>query len=685
MSNPLLEEHPLPPFARITVDHVEPAVNQRIDQIFSVLETQLSLIENGAVPTWDNLVAPFEEASDLLNQTWSPISHLNGVKNSDALRKVYEACIQKLTELGTAIDQHEPLYRAYKRLAGSESFQQLSVPQQAVIEHALRDFRLAGVALSEKEKRRYAEIQQKLSALSNQFSNNVLDSTQAWYCQFDDVKALAGLPESAVALAQQTAQQKQLSGYVITLDMPSYLAVITYADDRKLREKIYRAFATRASTESDLADKDIWDNTKIIEDILSCRHELACLLGFDNYAQLSLSTKMAETPEQVIDFLENLAEKSTVSAKKDWQELCDYVRDHASIDVLEAWDIAYYSEQLKQEQYAISQEVLRPYFPAEKVKQGLFEVVKRLFGIQVISDDSAELYHPDVHFYRIEKNQQTIAYFYFDIYARDKKRGGAWMADCRSRRLRKVGDTIKLQHPVAYLTCNFTPPVGDSPSLLTHQEVTTLFHEFGHGLHHMLTEIEVAPVSGISGVAWDAVELPSQFLENWCWQPLVIPMISGHHKTGEPLPDDLLNKMLAAKNFQSGLQMLRQVEFSLFDMLLHKEYDVSQQCDVQEVLNRVREKISIVFPPTFNRFQNSFSHIFAGGYAAGYYSYKWAEVLSADAFSLFEEKGIFDKATGELFLHTVLANGGSKPAMELFVDFRGREPKIDALLKHSGL
>jgi oligopeptidase A len=545
-----------------------------------------------------------------------------------------------------------------------------------VIEHALRDFTLSGVALPEAQKKRYGEIQKQLSALSNQFSNNVLDSTQAWQIQFDSADALAGLSEMAIAAAKQTAEQKQLSGCVITLDMPSYMAVITYADDRDLREKIYRAFATRASQYSELDDKEKWDNTAIIKEILALRHELAVLLGFDNYAALSMATKMADSSSQVIEFLENLASKSRTYAEKDLQQLSDYAQSQGDIESLQAWDVSYYSEKLRQEKYAISQEALRPYFPAEKVLDGMFTVVNKLFGITISAVEDVALYHPDVRFYRIEKEQKTIAYFYFDIYARDKKRGGAWMADCRTRRLRKN----ELQLPVAYLTCNFTPPVGDTPSLLTHQEVTTLFHEFGHGLHHMLTQMTDAAVSGISGVAWDAVELPSQFLENWCWEKSVIPLISAHYQTGEALPDDMLEKMLAAKNFQSGMQMVRQIEFSLFDIRLHAE----NNADVQGLLDEVRQQVAVMIPPAFNQFQNGFSHIFAGGYAAGYYSYKWAEVLSADAFSLFEKKGIFDQKTGEKFLNTVLANGGSQAPMDLFVAFRGREPSVDALLKHSG-
>lgn len=674
MNNPLLEEHRLPPFNVINIDHIKPAIEARIDGVWSVLNQQLALIENGEQPTWNNLVAPFEEASDLLNQSWSPVSHLNGVQNSDKLRDVYGECIQLLTEFGTAIDQHQDLFKAYTALSESDAFNALTQPQQKVIRDALRDFQLAGVALDDDKRQRYGDIKKRLSTLATEFSNHVLDSTQAWHLQFDDVAALAGLPDSALASAQQTAQQKGLNGYVTTLDMPSYLAVMTYADDRELREKTYTAFATRASTGE-------WDNTPLIDETLDLRHELAQLLGFNNYAELSLVTKMAESPQQVIHFLTELAEQSRPIALQNLQSLTEYAQQEHGIEILEAWDLAYYSEKYREMHYAISQEVLRPYFPAERVMQGMFAVVNKLYGIAIATVDDVALYHDDVAFFEIKKDNQTIAYFYLDIYARDKKRGGAWMADCRTRRLRKG----EIQLPVAYLTCNFTPPVGDTPSLLTHQEVTTLFHEFGHGLHHMLTQMTEAAISGISGVAWDAVELPSQFLENWCWEKDVIPMISGHYQTGEPLPDDLLEKMLAAKNFQSGMQMVRQIEFALFDMRIHADRTPENPIPVQQVLDNVRQQVAVTIPPAFNKFQNSFTHIFAGGYAAGYYSYKWAEVLSADAYSLFEEKGIFDQATGEHFFSTILANGGSQEPMALFKAFRGRKPKTDALLRHSGI
>lgn len=674
MNNPLLEEHHLPPFNAIEIKHIKPAIEARIEHVWSVLNTQLAIIEQGEAASWANLVAPFEEASDLLSQSWSPVSHLNGVQNSDELRKVYTDCIQLLTDFGTAIDQHQPLFEAYESLRASAAFNELTAPQQKVIDDALRDFRLAGVALPEDKKQRYGELQKQLSTLSMTFSNNVLDATQAWFTHFKTKGELAGLPEGALASAQQAASQKELTGYVITLDIPSYMAVITYADDRALREKIYRAYATRATSGK-------WDNSPLIKETLALRYELARLLGFESYADLSLATKMAESTEQVEEFLFTLAEKSLPVAKKDLQALQKFAVDEHGINDLQAWDVAYYSEKLRQRDYAISQEELRPYFPAERVMDGMFVVVGKLFGITIERIESVDVYHKDVRFYVIKKAGEIQAYFYFDIYARAKKRGGAWMADCRTRRLRDGS----IQLPVAYLTCNFTPPVGGKPSLLTHQEVTTLFHEFGHGLHHMLTQMTEAAVSGISGVAWDAVELPSQFLENWCWAREVIPMISGHYKTGEPLPNDLLEKMLAAKNFQSGMQMVRQLEFSLFDFLLHAQYSDTNPVDAQDVLDKVRSEVAVMEPPAFNKFQNSFSHIFAGGYAAGYYSYKWAEVLSADAFSLFEEAGVFDQATGEKFLNTILSNGGSQEPMALFKAFRGREPNTDALLRHGGI
>ncbi|HEY8941153.1 MAG TPA: M3 family metallopeptidase, partial [Cellvibrio sp.] len=608
MTNPLLEAHTLPPFSAIRAEHVEPAVRQLIADGRAQLA---SLLGELSTVTWNNLVAPIEEQGDKLDQAWAPVSHLNSVANSDELRKAYTESIALLTDYSTEFSQNEDLYKAYQQLADSSEYAQLTQAQRQTLDNALRDFRLGGVALNEADKKRFGEIQKRLSELSTQFSNNVLDATQAWHKHFDSADALAGLPESALAQAAQTAAQKNLQGYVITLDFPSYYAVMMYADNRALREEIYTAYVTRASAAGKKADGSAaaeWDNSAIIAETLALRHELARLLGFNNYAERSLASKMAESPGQVLQFLNELAQKTRPYAEQDYAELRAFAAANGCAD-LQAWDTTYYSEKLRVEKYSVSQEELRPYFPAEKVISGMFAVVQRLFGIEVKQITQFDSYHPDVRFYNIEKNGRQIASFYLDLFAREKKKGGAWMADCRVRRKTSTG----VQLPVAFLTCNFTPPVGATPSLLTHDEVTTLFHEFGHGLHHMLTQIEVAAVSGINGVAWDAVELPSQFMENWCWEPEAIPLISGHYQTGESLPQNLLDKMLAAKNFQSGLQMIRQLEFSLFDFRLHAEYDPAAPKSAQDVLNEVRDAVAVIKPPAFNRFENSFSHIFAGG------------------------------------------------------------------------
>ncbi len=677
MSNPLLDNPQLPPFSAITADQVEPAIESLIADCRSNLEQVLESSMASGV-SWENLVAPLEEQDDRLGKAWSPVGHLNAVLNSEALRDAYTSSLSKLTAYSTEVGQNLSLCKAYQSLADSEQFSDLSQAQQMAVEHALRDFRLAGVDLPEEKKVRYSELKQRLSELSTEFSNNVLDATQGWFKHLEEPEALKGLPDSALALAQQAAEQKQLSGYVITLDIPAYLAVMTHADNRQLREEIYTAYCTRASDQGPTAGQ--WDNAPLIDEILALRHELALLLGFDNYAERSLATKMASNCDQVEDFLLQLAQKSQTAAQQDLKELQEFAQQLDNIEQLKAWDQAYYSEKLREQKYAISQEELRPYFPAARVVNGMFDVVANLFGI-TIEQAHADVWHEDVHFYEVHRDGVAIAQFYLDLYARENKRGGAWMDECRVRR----NSAKQLQLPVAYLTCNFTPAVGDKPALLTHNEVVTLFHEFGHGLHHMLTKIDVASVSGINGVAWDAVELPSQFLENWCWEKSVIPMISGHYESGEALPEDLLNNLLAAKNFQSAMQMLRQVEFALFDFRLHRRYDPAHPKPVQQVLDEVRQQVAVMAPPEFNRFQNGFSHIFAGGYAAGYYSYKWAEVLSSDAFSRFEEEGIFNRETGQSFLNEVLEKGGSEAAMALFKGFRGREPSIDALLRHSGI
>jgi len=682
MSNPLLASAPLPLFSQIKPEHVEPAITELLAECRQQLDSVVSQAQKTA-PSWNNLVVPLEEQDDRLGKAWSPVGHLHAVLNSEPLREAYTASLSELTRYSTEVGQNSELYQAYQALADSPEYVGLDGEQQAAIDHALRDFKLAGVALPAAEKARFAELKKRLSELGTEFSNNVLDATQGWCKLLADDSNLAGLPDSALALAQQAAEQREAEGYALTLDIPSYLAVMMHADERSLREEMYRAYVSRASAIGPNAGE--WDNAPLIEETLRLRHELAQLLGFANYAERSLATKMAESCDQVEAFLLELAAKSKPAAEQDLAELQAFAKQRDGLTELLAWDVAYYSEKLRQEKYSVSQEQLKPYFPADRVVEGMFSVVNKLFGIN-IQKVEADVWHEQVRFYRIEKEGELIAEFYLDMFARENKRGGAWMNDCRVRRISQTAENAgQLQLPVAYLTCNFTPPIGEQPSLLTHDEVTTLFHEFGHGLHHMLTKIKTAAVSGINGVAWDAVELPSQFLENWCWERSVVPMISGHFETGEPLPDELLDNLLAAKNFQSAMQMVRQLEFSLFDFRLHRNFNPSVEVDVQAVLDKVRSEVAVVTPPAFNRFQNSFSHIFAGGYAAGYYSYKWAEVLSSDAYSRFEDEGIFNEQTGRDFLEKILQRGGAESAMSLFKDFRGREPNTEALLRHCGI
>jgi oligopeptidase A len=675
MSNPLLEQHTLPPFSRIEPVHVAPAIRQLIERNKQCID---ELLDSTQRYSWDNLLQPIEELEDELSQAWSPVSHLNSVCNSDALREAYNACLPQLSEYGTWMGQHSRLCAAYQQIADSDEFETLDSAQRTSIQHALRDFRLAGVALPQVKKAKYGELRQKLSKLGSKFGENVLDATNAWSRQATR-EELQGLPETALANAQQAATQAGKEGYLINLEFPSMSPVLNYCDNRDLREEVYTANCTRASDQGPHASQ--WDNTDLIVDTLATRTELAKLLGFDNYAELSLATKMAESPDSVIEFLQQLASQSLPQAEAEWRELEAFARDQGGLTSVEAWDVGYYSEKLRQNRYQVSQEDIRPYLPVTKVLPGLFEVVRRLYGVDVREVESFDNYHPSAKLFELLLDDEVVARFYLDLYARAHKRGGAWMDACRVRRQSANG----IQIPVAYLVCNFTPPVGDQPALLTHTELTTLFHEFGHGLHHMLTRQTVAAVSGINGVAWDAVELPSQFLENWCWEREALAFISGHHETGEPLPDELLDKMLAARNFQSGMAMSRQLEFSLFDFRLHREWDSAGVDSVASLLKEVREQVAVTRLPPFNRYQNSFSHIFAGGYAAGYYSYKWAEVLSADAFSRFEEEGIFNAATGAEFRKEVLEVGGSKEPMELFVAFRGREPSIEPLLRHCGI
>ncbi|MEI5639673.1 MULTISPECIES: oligopeptidase A [unclassified Pseudoalteromonas] len=677
MSNPLIALEGLPPFSKIKPEHIVDALKAAIDHCRETIDEVLKQ------PTysWDNFVLPLEEADDKLARMWSPVSHMHSVVNTEALRKAYDECLPLISEYSTFVGQHQGLYEAYKAIKESDEFALLTLAQQTSIDNALRDFQLSGIALAPEQQKRFGEISARLSELASKFGNNVMDATQAWHKHITDESELAGLPESALALAAHTAEAKGVDGWVFTLDIPSYLPLMTYADNQALREEAYRAFVTRASDQGPNAGE--FDNSEIMHEELTLRHELAQLLGFSNYAEKSLATKMAESPAQVFEFLNDLAAKSKPQAEQEVAELRAFAKQEHGVESLKPWDYAYYGEKLKQAKYAISDEELRPYFPEHKVLSGLFETVNRLFGITVSEVEGVDTYHPDVRFFAIhDGNGELRGNFYLDLYAREHKRGGAWMDDCMGRKVRASGE---LQTPVAYLVCNFNKAVGDKPALFTHNEVTTLFHEFGHGIHHMLTQVDAAPVAGINGVAWDAVELPSQFLENWCYEEEALNFISGHYETGEPLPKEMLDKLLAAKNFQSAMQMLRQLEFSLFDFHIHADFNPTQPCQIQATLDAVRERTAVVKAPEFNRFQHGFSHIFAGGYSAGYYSYKWAEVLSADAFSRFEEEGIFNAETGRDFLQHILEKGGSEAPMTLFTRFRGREPKVDALLRHSGI
>jgi oligopeptidase A len=684
-SNPLLQTHILPPFSAIKPEHVEPAISELLNRNRERTNALLAeFAKSGATPTWETLNTPIDLWDDEVNQAFSPVGHLNSVMNSDALRDAYNACLPLLSQYSTEIGQNADLFKAYEAVKNSEAFTSLSQAQQTAIEHALRDFRLAGVDLPADKKARYGEIQQQLSKLTSKFGENVLDATHAWSKHITDVAELDGLPESALGLLAQQAKQKDLEGYLITLDFPSYMPIMSYGTNRELRQELYTAFVTRASDTGPNAGE--FDNSDVMKEIMALRYELATLLGFENFAEYSVYTKMAESGQEVIDFLNDLAVKAKPQAEREFAELKAYAADELGLTDLKPWDVTFASEKLRQARYSISQEDIRPYLPVNTVIKGMFEVVSRLYGVQFVEQSEFDTYHPDARFFHVEKDGQQIAAFYLDMYARAKKRGGAWMDVARNR----MNTANGTQLPVAYLVCNFSPAVGDTPALLTHDEMTTLFHEFGHGLHHMMTDIDVAAVSGISGVAWDAVELPSQIMENWCYEPEALAFLSGHYlekdgHTGEPLPKELLDKLLAAKNFQSAMMTMRQIEFSLFDFRLHREYSDTNPVTAEEILADVREKVTVVPTVDFNRFQHSFSHIFAGGYSAGYYSYKWAEVLSADAYSRFEEEGIFNPETGASFLKEIISQGGSREAGELFENFRGRKPSVEPLLRHCGI
>ncbi len=673
MINPVLYRESLPLFDRIEPDHISPA----IESILNEANTLIHSLKKMSIPTsWGNFVEPIEIISEKISRAWGQIEHLNAVVNSDSLRKAYNDNLIKLTEFYTNLSQDESLYKKYQSLKDSEVFKALTPSQKRIIDNVLREFKLGGAELNETDKKRFKVIQEKLAKLSTQFEENILDATNEFSIFVDHLDELTGIPEENIKKARAEAKEDKKEGYKFTLHFPSYLPVMQYADSRALREKLYHAYATRAS---ELASPK-FDNTNLIEEILALRYESSQLLGFKHFTEMSLVTKMAKSSEEVITFLMDLANKAKPFALKDMDELKSFAKT-LKIEKLEAWDIAYVSEKLRQAKYSFSENEVKQYFPEHRVLKGLFKVVETIFKLKIIKSD-APTWHKDVSFYSIKnENDELVGQFYFDLYARNHKRGGAWMDEAISRYKNSLGSS----HPVAFLTCNFSSPSDNKPALFSHDDVITLFHEFGHGLHHMLTKVDDYSISGIKGVEWDAVELPSQFMENFCWEWDVVKHMTEHVDNKNTLPKSLFDKMIEAKNFQSGMQTLRQIEFSLFDIRLHTEYSDQNKINPLKLLETIRDEIAVVRPPSWNRFPNSFSHIFAGGYAAGYYSYKWAEVLASDAFSLFEEEGILSSHAGQKFQNEVLSRGGSRPAMESFVAFRGREPTVDALLRHSGM
>ncbi len=700
MTNPLLNFSELPRFAEIIHEHIAPAIKKLLYDSRAVIA---KVRDAEATPTWQNFVQPLVDTNERLSRAWGQVSHLNAVMNSPALREIYNANLPLITQFYAELSQDPLLFEKFKQLRNGSEYERLSTAQKKIIENELRDFRLGGAELPAKQKERLLQIQETLAALSSQFSDNLLDATNDFSLLVEDVEAVSGIPADVLQTAKELAEKDALSGWKFTLHMPAYLPVMQHADNRALREKMSRAYATRAS-EFDVKSASVdgvanWDNTPLIKKILELRREEAQMLGFDSYAEVSLTSKMATTPNQVLDFLAELAAKAKPHAQRDLQALQEFAADKLNIIKLESWDLAYVSEKLREDCYAFSDQEVKQYFPEEKVLPGMFKLVEKLYRITIIPvkiSSKVQCWHPDVKFFDIQDAAgKLIGQFYVDLYARPGKQGGAWMDDVITRRRIDTGDCgdgDTIQTPVAYLNCNFSAPVNienqPSSALFTHDEVTVLFHEFGHGLHHLLTQIEDLGVSGINGVEWDAVELPSQFMENFCWEWEVLTDMTQHVETGESLPRVLFDKMLAAKNFQSGLQTLRQIELAVFDMRLHSDFDPAGAQTVQQLLDQIRKEIAVIIPPDYNRFPNSFAHIFAGGYAAGYYSYKWAEVLSADAYSLFEEnkeKGVVNPEAGARFHKEILAMGGSRPALESFVAFRGREPRIDALLRHHGM
>ena len=670
MTNPLLTDAPLPRFNEIAPGNVEPAIRQLLEQNRAAVAALLAAGADG----WETLVVPIERMHHRLGKAWSPVGHLNGVMNGEELRAAYNACLPLLTAYHTELGQNAELCAAYQRLAERDGAA-LGAEQRKVVENALRDFRLAGVSLPPERKQRFGEVMERLATVQSKFDENVLDATNAWSRHVTAESELEGLPANAVRRARDAAAGAGNDGWLFTLDAPTYQAVMTHAASESLRRDFYEAWVTRASDRGPHAGQ--WDNGPLMAEILALRHEAATLVGFASFAEYSLATKMARDPAEVLEFLQRLARVSRPAAEREFDELQRFAGRP-----LAAWDVAYWSERLKNERLQVSEEALRPYFPLPRVLAGLFTVLSRLYGVRIVANPEVEVYHPDVRYFDVlDRDGSPRGGFFLDLYARPKKRGGAWMDECVGRI--ELGGTSAL--PIAYLVCNFAPPSGEQPSLLTHHDVLTLFHEFGHGFHHLLTRVSVPSVAGINGVPWDAVELPSQFMENFAWRDEVLPLISAHVETGEPLPHEMLARLQASRTFQAGMQTVRQLEFALFDFRLHAEYAPGGPPRIAETLAEVREAVAVVRPPEFNRFPHSFQHVFAGGYAAGYYSYKWAEVLSADAFSAFEESGVFDAATARRFLRAILERGGSCDAMEAFVAFRGRKPEIEPLIRQMGL
>jgi oligopeptidase A len=661
---------PLPQFNRISIIQIKDQLQLLLQENLDQLNNHLKSIKN---ISWDTLIPMLESLENKLDLFWSPVQHLHAVKSTPELREMYQACLPLLTDYQTTLGHHPVLYQAFVTLKTSQEFGQLNSVQQRLIELNLRDFHLAGVDLPPEKKQRYVEIERQLAELTSKYGENLLDATQHWFYLVSDEKQLQGLPEHTLHQAKAAAQQHAQTGWRLTLDQPCYMAVQRYADDRVLREKFYAAYVTRAS---ELGDKR-FDNSPIMQQILALRYELAKLLGFDNYALLSLATKMAKTPEEVLQFLQQLVIHARPAAKREYQELTEFAGHE-----LKPWDINYYGEQLNQQRFHFNQEQLRPYFQVDNVIKTLFSVVQKIFGIHIRQLSDVEGWHPDVRCYEIiDSHKARRGIFYMDLYVREHKREGAWMDDYCSRWKKSA---TELQTPVAFLTCNFAKPSSHKPGLLTHDDVITLFHEFGHGLHHLLTTVDYLELAGMHNVPWDTVEFPSQFMENWCWQGEVLKTMAKHVDTNETLPDDLLDSLLQSRFFHAGLQLVRQLEFALFDFHLHIQQPNGEHY-IQQILNQVREQVAAYPIPEYNRFQNTFSHIFDGGYAAGYYSYLWAEVLSSDAFSLFEEQGIFNTTLGALFMSTILAQGGAQSPEKLFIEFRGREPDAKALLKSWGL